>query len=133
MDLHHCQVTDDRLLVRLVDIPVHDHFIENVMDLLQIEHDLHVKELLNEKGSGYVQLALQVKEEDHTHQLGEIELQCLHKHVDEGKKGERILEWKQYPTIDLTAVDIRCNHVHQIVYELVDTSVSPMLEHIALV
>lgn len=64
MDLHHRQVTDDRLLVRLVDIPVHDHFIENVMDLLQIEHDLHVKELLNEKGSGYVQLTLQVKEED---------------------------------------------------------------------
>lgn len=64
MDLHHRQVTDDRLLVRLVDIPVHDHFIENVMDLFQIEHDLHVKELLNENGSGYVQLTLQVKEED---------------------------------------------------------------------
>ena len=72
------------------------------------------------------------KKRINTHQLGEIELQCLHKHVDEGKKGERILEWKQYPTIDLTAVDIRCNHVHQIVYELVNTSVSPMLEHIAV-
>ena len=44
MDLHHRQVTNDRLLVRLVNVPVHNHLVENVMDLLQIEHDLHVKE-----------------------------------------------------------------------------------------
>ena len=44
MDLHHRQVTNDRLLVRLVHVPVHDHLVENVMDLLQIEHDLHVKD-----------------------------------------------------------------------------------------
>lgn len=64
MDLHHRQVTDDRLFVCLVNVPVHDHFIENVMDLLQIEHNLRVKELLGEWGSGYVQLALQINEED---------------------------------------------------------------------
>ena len=73
------------------------------------------------------------KKRTNTNQLGEIQLQCLHKHIDEGKKGERILDWKQYPAIYFTAVNIRCNHVHQIVYELVDTSVAPMLEHIALV
>ena len=74
MDLHHRQVTDDRLLVRLVDIPVHDHFIENVMDLLQIEHDLHVKELLNEKGSDMSSSLYRSKKRINTHQLGEIQL-----------------------------------------------------------
>ena len=68
-----------------------------------------------------------------TNQLGEIQLQRLHKHVDERQEGERVLEWKQFPTIYFTAVDIRCNHVHKIVHELVDTSVAPVLKHIALV
>ena len=44
MDLHHRQVTNDCLLVCLVNVSVHNHLVENVMDLLQIEHDLHVKD-----------------------------------------------------------------------------------------
>ena len=72
------------------------------------------------------------RKEGTTHQPGEIQLQRLHKHVDEREEGECILELKQTTVIHFTAVNIRRNHVHQVVHELVDTSVAPVLKHIAL-
>ena len=72
------------------------------------------------------------KKEGTTHQLGEIQLQRLHKHVDEREEGERVLELKPTIVIHFTAVNIRRNHIHQVVHALVDTSVAPVLKHIAL-
>lgn len=72
------------------------------------------------------------KKQRNSYQLGEIQFQRLHKHVDERKKGKCILELKKPPSTHFITVNIRSNHVHKIVHELVDASVAPVLKHIAL-
>ena len=92
MNLHQRQLLSDCVFIRLVDSAIHNHFIQYIMNLLQIEHQLHVneteflydkKDISNSVSWLYIQST--------TYQFGKVQFQCFYKYINERHERKSIL------------------------------------------